>query len=424
MTFSAIDPGIDLSAHARALARTREAVMAGSRPAARPRSLVSRSWSRTLGHGLDPDGPNPRQVFLPADYEQRRRNSVLRQVVEEFRTVVGTYADAAHCILVVTDADGVILWRHGSARVLLRADQLGFGEGALWTERAVGTNAIGTAIAEAAPVQLFAAEHFEQGQVPWYCTAAPIHDPRTGEMVGVVDISGPALALHPMVAALVDSMVRLAEHGLRTRHRDNLERLRSRAAAKWSLVDGPALLVDRDGWVAQSVGVRPRERVAVPQEGELMAVPGLGVCLPETLAGGWLLRPPAEDGALRLCLDLSARAPALVATGAAEWRTELTNRHAEILLLLHRATPAGLSAADLSRALYGDPDHLVTVRAEVSRLRRTVGDVVVRRPYRLAADVEMTVRTPPGQDVRDTLLVRSSSAPGVRALRGGGVPAG
>ena len=36
----------------------------------------------------------------------------------------------------------------------------------------VGTNAIGTALAEAAPVQLFSAEHFEQAQHPWYCTAA------------------------------------------------------------------------------------------------------------------------------------------------------------------------------------------------------------------------------------------------------------
>ena len=113
--------------------------------------------------------------------------------------------------VVVTDADGVILWREGSARVRLRADSLGFMEGARWTEATVGTNAIGTALAEAAPVQLFSAEHFEQAQHPWYCTAAPIHHPVSGELLGVVDVSGPALTLHPVIGALVETAVKLAE---------------------------------------------------------------------------------------------------------------------------------------------------------------------------------------------------------------------
>ena len=48
----------------------------------------------------------------------------------------------------------------------VQADRLGFSEGAVWTEMTVGTNAIGTALAEQAPVQLFSAEHFEQQQHP------------------------------------------------------------------------------------------------------------------------------------------------------------------------------------------------------------------------------------------------------------------
>lgn len=392
MSFNAVGPGTDLAGHARSLARTRDAVMAGSGARDRPRSVVSRSWSRTLGHGLRPDSTNPRRVL--ADTEARRRGSPLAPVIDEFRQVVDSYADAARCILVVTDADGVILWRHGAGRVLNRADGLGFAEGALWTEQTVGTNAIGTALAEAAPVQLFAAEHFEDGQVPWYCTAAPIHDPRTGALIGVVDISGPALTIHPVVAALVDAMVRLAQRDIQLRHWQSLETLRSRAAARWSLVGGPALLVDADGWVAQSVGLSAPERVATPRVDEYLAVSGIGLCRPEPLAGGWLLRAPTAADTLHLELDPAHQPTLTVSDGASAWRCRLTGRQVQVLLLLHRAGRDGLSGAALSRALYGDAEHRVTVRAEISRLRRTVGDLIVTRPYRLAPGIRLTVRAP------------------------------
>ncbi len=93
-------------------------------------------------------------------------------MIGDLEQVITPVADASHLLLVVTDADGVILWRSGSAPIRSRADTLGFQEGTVWTESTVGTNAIGTALAEAAPVQLFSGEHFETTQHPWYCTAA------------------------------------------------------------------------------------------------------------------------------------------------------------------------------------------------------------------------------------------------------------
>ena len=69
----------------------------------------------------------------------------------------------------------------------------------------------------------------------------------------------------------------------------------------------------------------------------------------------------------------------------------MTPRHAQILAALAHAGPSGLSAADLSTRLYGGTEHLVTVRAEVSRLRRTVGAIVQSAPYRLAPGVTVRV---------------------------------
>lgn len=390
--YGAVLPGTDLGVHARTLREVHDAVLGGSSPHVAPRPLVARSWSRVMRLGLDPSRPNARDPLGRAEVERRRRASPLSLVVDDIRSVLGSVADASRFIVVVTDLDGVILWREGSARVLMQADTLGFGVGATWTEDHVGTNAIGTALAEAAPVQLFSAEHFEEGQIPWYCTAAPLHDPRTGALLGVVDVSGPALTLHPAITALVETAARLAEAQLWRRHQERLERLRRSAEHVLATTSGPLLLVDEHGWVAHHAGVAARDRIAVPDEHRALAVPGLGLCIPERLVDGWLVRPTPAAQAVSATLDLRVDEAVLeVSSAEGRWRTPLTPRHAAILDQLHRSGRSGLSAAQLSHAIFGDDAHQVTVRAEVSRLRRTVGALVATAPYRIAAEVTFEV---------------------------------
>ncbi|MBM2614016.1 hypothetical protein JIG36_00410 [Actinoplanes sp. LDG1-06] len=386
--FSAVRPGTDLTRHARELRRVHDAVLTGARPPHRPRALVERSWSRVLGLGLDPGRANARDPVPFDEVERLRRESPLSVVIDDLLRLADGF------LLVVTDAEGVILWRAGPPALLRRADVLGFGEGAQWTESVVGTNAIGTALVEAAPVQLFSAEHFEQAQHAWYCTAHPVHDPRTGEMLGIVDVSGPALTLHPAIEALVATGVRLAEAQLWRHHADRLERLRRTAAHVVAATPGPVLIVDEQGWVAAASGVAARDRIGAPREGAALGVPGMGLCLPERLPEGWLVRPAGPQVTIQATLDVRA-APVLEVRGESEpWRTPLTRRHAEILGLLAACGPGGLTAAQMSRFLYGDADHVITVRAEVSRLRRAIGALVATNPYRLAAGVVLTILRP------------------------------
>jgi hypothetical protein len=388
--FSAIRPGTDLPSYARELLRMHDAVIGGGRSVLAPRPLVARSWTRVLRAGLDPDARNPRDPLPMEQVLARRRASPISLVVDELRQIISSVADASQFLMVVTDADGIILWREGAARVRGRADGLGFEEGAEWTEDLVGTNAIGTALAEASPVQLFSAEHFEADQHPWYCTAAPLHDPRTGALLGIVDVSGPAMTLHPAVVALVETAVRLAESQLWRHHELRLERLRQAAAPLLASVEGPMLLVDDHGWVAHNSGVAAQARIAVPRPERPLTVPGLGLCLPEPIADGWLVRPAGRETRIVMTLDLTG-APAVTVAGERPWRSALTARHAQIVRLLHAAGRAGMTAAALSQAMYGDAEHVVAVRAEVSRLRRILGGVVESQPYRISPSVDLTV---------------------------------
>ncbi len=106
----------------------------------------------------------------------------------------------------------------------------------------------------------------------------------------------------------------------------------------------------------------------------------------------------------------------------------LSLRHAELLLLLAEC-PAGQSARELAVQLDERELDEVTVRAELSRLRRVVGPEVLRsRPYRLVArvatDVAEVRRALARGDLSTALhqvtapLLAQSAAPGVARLRG------
>ena len=415
----ALGVGEDPRSYARILARVHEAALSGDRPPARPRTVIEQSWSRVSRHGVDPDRGADAVPLAAEEVERRRRASGLADVLPVLRGGLVSVADEASHIMVVVDAEGRVLWRDGSNAVKHRADGLGFVEGASWDEDTVGTNAIGTALVVRQPVQVYSAEHYVRTHHAWTCAAAPVRDPKDGTLLGVLDVSGPASSVHPSTLALVDAVARLAEAQLRTAHHAELERLRTVATPMLARIDGPVLVTDPHGWVAAVAGLPPVGRVLVPEriaDGRTW-LPSVGSCTAEPLPGGWLLRPESGDGApaTHVVLDLRDRGEWTVNVSGAsgQWEHKLSPRHAEILLLL-ASNPAGYRAPDLAAALFGDAGRTVTVRAEMSRLRRHLGGVLAHRPYRFSDRVELTVRKP----ADPAELLPFSTAPAILTLRG------
>jgi hypothetical protein len=113
-------------------------------------------------------------------------------------------------------------------------------------------------------------------------------------------------------------------------------------------------------------------------------------------------------------LDLrDSAAPSLEMVGQFGcWRRNISPRHAEILLIL-ATNRDGRSAPELADDLYGDRSRVVTVRAEMSRLRKQFAGLVQGRPYRFPPSAVVDVCYPP-----DTAtLLAASTAPAIRALR-------
>lgn len=142
------------------------------------------------------------------------------------------------------------------------------------------------------------------------------------------------------------------------------------------------------------------------------------MCDVEALPDGWLVRvsddTEASPAPTRVTLDLrDGNDPSLEMTGQfGSWRRSISIRHAEILLVLATARQ-GRSAPELAGDLYGDRTRVVTVRAEMSRLRKQFVGMIEGRPYRFGDAVAVDVRYP-----RDmSTLLGPSTAPAVRAVR-------
>jgi hypothetical protein len=366
----------------RRLAHARDVVLSGGRTRG-ARELIVESWRRSLAARVDPDRHEAPMVLEPDEVADLRGAHPLAAALPVLRDTLVSIADDAEHIMIVADADGTVLWCEGSTSVRGRAERVRLSEGASWTEAAIGTNGMGTALAVDQPVTVHSAEHLVRTYHAWTCTASPVHDPDTGRTIGVVDVSGPLSSTHPVMTALVSAAARLAESQLQVRLAARDERLRSANMRHLIGLRGePGALLSPSGRVlaAEPHGLLT-SRVDVSNDHVRLA-DGREAFL-EPLDEGYLLRVPRRS-ARRPVLSLRFLAGS---TGSLDGRAlPLSLRHAELLtaLALH---PRGLTAEQLALHLYGERGNPTTVRAELHRLRAQLGGVLLTRPYRLSADV-------------------------------------
>ncbi len=358
-----------------------------------------------------------------------RAGHPLAGVLPLLRDTLVAIADEAMHMMIVTDAQGHILWREGRRDVLHRAERIGLVESTRRTEDSTGTDAMGPAPAADRAVQIHSAEHLVRTHHSWTGAACPIHDPDTGAVIGAVDVTGPVRTFHPTTLALVVAAARLAEGHLTAQLAQRNGRLLARNLTHLSgLRDEPGALLAPSGRVlaAQPQGWLPA-RITLPDSGYRVALGEAGEGVLEQLAEGWLLRLQRSGSPPRPVLSLpflGADRPHACLDGRP---VRLTLRHAEVLALL-ALHPEGLSADELATLLHGDTGRAVTVRAEMRRLLAVLDPGVLRtRPYRLRARVDadfaaVRVALADG-DVRAAArahrggLLPRSEAPGVREER-------
>jgi len=307
----------------------------------RPRKVVVESWERGRQNQLNPEKLLSPLVFGQAELADYRESHPLASVMPVIQKLLVQDADNDSGMLVaIGDAMGRLLWVEGDQALKAKAASMMFVEGSDWSEASAGTSAPGTALALDHAIQIRRTEHFNLLVHDWSCTAVPVHDPETGAILGVIDITGGDQAVDRHTMPLMEATAVAVQNELL------IQRMRSRRESS-----DPVTIALSSG--RGSVIELPRRK----------PVPSLNVL--------------GRDEGL------------LVVDGRS---VPVGRRHTEILLLLshHRE---GLSASDLAELVYGDVDHIGTLRAEMVRLRGFLEPIApalipLSKPYRLESPLE------------------------------------
>jgi hypothetical protein len=398
------------------------------------REAIADSWRRSSAAGVAPTGNR----FAPvvADEEETQdlwEDHPLGRAYPLIRSCLAATAEEGGYLIVISDADGVLLSIEGSATIRMRAAEvMNFAEGTLWSEPGAGTNAIGTAVAVDHAVQVFGPEHFHEPVQRWVCSAAPIHDPDTGAMIGVIDLTGDFSTVHPASLAVATATATAVEGSMQLELQERDARLRARYGDMVARSPATAALVAPSGRPITRLPATwgAKDRLAIPPGGGELILPNGAHAVAEPVnsalnafvvqAVDHRRHDPTHPARPLVKLSLLGRDRAMLDTNGRH--EELRPRLAEILVLLC-AHPDGMSAEALTAGLYGDSGHPSSVRVEVSRLRKLLGPWIDTERYRLTCDVETDARRIEGLlaagDVREAAeqypgpLLPGSEAPGV-----------
>ena len=232
--------------------------------------VILRSWERCRRFGLGEGNAIPAveamdRVALKTEQDRNRfllvqGRPIMEHVYEQIRE--------SGSMVILADANGLLLETVGDADFVSRADRVALSAGASWDENQCGTNAIGTALSEESPVSILGAEHFLERNGFLTCCASPIFGP-DGRLIGVLDISGDyrshqhhTLGLVRMSSAIVEKRLFESIHT-----RDILVCFHTRAdylgSPKEGIAavspDGQVLAVNRNG--TELLGIRQVDAV-------------------------------------------------------------------------------------------------------------------------------------------------------------------
>lgn len=239
---------------------------------------VRRAREQLLEAGVGADGLAPRTLDVPPEIERSWRRSftapggydpTATPAYHPFSGHAGRLRDTAQVVLarwaesltdmrvalLVSDRSGRVIARNvGDPSHARRLDKVSAAEGFDFSESALGTNGLGTAMEEKSAVFVRGAEHVNDRLQALACAGAPIHDPLSHRVVGSVALAAPAAASHPTMLAIAKQAALDVRGALLNTVPPELQALLARFA------DGtarhPVLAVGRGGVLA-STGALP-----------------------------------------------------------------------------------------------------------------------------------------------------------------------
>ena len=179
---------------------------------------IFRSWQRSVEFQVDHSLISNQDILsIPRLNERREAQNSLIRASETVLPYIFSLLGSTNYTVLLGDNDGYIMEAIGDAPFMSKAQKVNLSPGASWSEEIRGTNAIGTALRDNAPISVFGWEHFVHDNHFLACWAAPIQNSK-GAPIGVLDISGEAsldrqkiLTIATMGASMIEKNLRLFE---------------------------------------------------------------------------------------------------------------------------------------------------------------------------------------------------------------------
>ncbi|WP_151838152.1 MULTISPECIES: transcriptional regulator [unclassified Acinetobacter] len=145
---------------------------------------IASSWERsTLA-----DIPKER-LAAPLSNQSTETKSSLSLALQACREDLKHVAEQSSMVLAVGDMGSTIIWTASFTQMRNAAEQVHFVAGGQWQEELVGTNALALSLKTRKSSCVFSNEHYMASVHDWVCYAAPIIDPYSKQLLGVVDLS-------------------------------------------------------------------------------------------------------------------------------------------------------------------------------------------------------------------------------------------
>ena len=143
------------------------------------------SWQRSSHAKIPKD-----RLAAPLKDEKTDTSSLtLTRALEHCAENLKHIAEQSSMVLAVGDIGSTIIWSASSPQMRSAAESVHFIEGGQWREELVGTNALALSLKTQQSSCVFSSEHYMPSIHDWVCYAAPIIDPYSKQILGVIDLS-------------------------------------------------------------------------------------------------------------------------------------------------------------------------------------------------------------------------------------------
>jgi len=180
------------------------------------KQFIVKSWDQCTAMAIDPELKKAPKIteeeFLLIC---QKRKHLLLQISQPIINKFSPFCDYSKYVIVLTDENGIILSVNGNQDLMKEVSQYGFDVGACWAEESVGTNAIGNCLALGQPICIMGEEHFVKQWRDYGCTASPIRDPFSGEIIGALNLTFRAESFQIFSLGIVQSLTDTIEATLR-----------------------------------------------------------------------------------------------------------------------------------------------------------------------------------------------------------------